>query len=191
MTEQMPPLRSGEAALCFRLTATASGRIVGPPTEHLTDAAVLARWLVAVGLLDTVPEVGQELLVDARELREAIYAAARAVATGEEPRKRDTHRINTWAALNDAIRVLDGQRVARWAVPADHPARAALAIIATDAVDILSRHQSHPVKLCGSLSCAAVFLDTSRGHTRRWCSMNTCGNRAKKSNIKARNADAT
>ncbi len=27
--------------------------------------------------------------------------------------------------------------------------------------------------------CGGVFIDTSRNHTRRWCNMNDCGNRAK------------
>ena len=87
---------------------------------------------------------------------------------------------------DDGVRVLDDRQLARWSVPGDHPARTALAVVATDAVDLLDRRRSHTVKVCESPTCAAVFLDTSRGRNRRWCSMNTCGNRAKKSNMKAR-----
>jgi predicted RNA-binding Zn ribbon-like protein len=28
-------------------------------------------------------------------------------------------------------------------------------------------------------TCVLMFLDTSRSHTRRWCSMELCGNRSK------------
>jgi len=35
------------------------------------------------------------------------------------------------------------------------------------------------VKACEGHSCTLVFLDRTRGHARRWCSMSVCGNRAK------------
>ena len=186
MVEQPSTPREDEQALCLRLTATASGRTAAPVAEHLTDPTTLARWFVTVGLLAQEPPVGDELLVEARALREAIYTAARAVAAGGTPPRACIRRINTWAARDDVVRVLDDQQVARWSVLPDHPAHSALAVVATDAVNLLDRRRGHAIKVCESPSCAAVFVDTSRGHNRRWCSMNTCGNRAKKSNIKAR-----
>ncbi|HEY4075092.1 MAG TPA: ABATE domain-containing protein [Herbaspirillum sp.] len=35
------------------------------------------------------------------------------------------------------------------------------------------------VKSCEGPACTLMFLDTTRRHTRRWCSMAVCGNRAK------------
>jgi predicted RNA-binding Zn ribbon-like protein len=35
------------------------------------------------------------------------------------------------------------------------------------------------LKLCASEECRAVFYDRSKNHSGRWCSMETCGNRAK------------
>ncbi len=35
------------------------------------------------------------------------------------------------------------------------------------------------LKLCASEDCRAVFFDRSKNHSGRWCSMETCGNRAK------------
>ena len=35
------------------------------------------------------------------------------------------------------------------------------------------------VKACEGHSCTLMFLDRTRGHARRWCSMSVCGNRAK------------
>jgi predicted RNA-binding Zn ribbon-like protein len=32
---------------------------------------------------------------------------------------------------------------------------------------------------CGGEGCGWLFLDTSRNHRRRWCTMQGCGNRAK------------
>jgi predicted RNA-binding Zn ribbon-like protein len=35
------------------------------------------------------------------------------------------------------------------------------------------------VKACEGAACTLLFADHTRGHARRWCSMATCGNRAK------------
>jgi predicted RNA-binding Zn ribbon-like protein len=35
-----------------------------------------------------------------------------------------------------------------------------------------------------------LFLDTSRSHTRRWCSMEQCGNRSKVAAFNARSRQA-
>jgi len=35
------------------------------------------------------------------------------------------------------------------------------------------------VRVCASDTCGWLFLDTSKNHTRRWCDMKSCGNRAK------------
>jgi len=48
-----------------------------------------------------------------------------------------------------------------------------------DAAALLSSPRHAAVHGCGDRECGWMFLDTSRGHTRRWCSMKDCGNRAK------------
>lgn len=35
------------------------------------------------------------------------------------------------------------------------------------------------VKTCEGPNCTLMFVDHTRGHVRRWCSMSVCGNRAK------------
>lgn len=35
------------------------------------------------------------------------------------------------------------------------------------------------VRACEGASCSLLFADHTRGHARRWCSMASCGNRAK------------
>ncbi|MFD0576716.1 CGNR zinc finger domain-containing protein [Dactylosporangium darangshiense] len=37
---------------------------------------------------------------------------------------------------------------------------------------------------CADPACNALFLDASRPGSRRWCSMETCGNRAKKQRLR-------
>jgi predicted RNA-binding Zn ribbon-like protein len=40
--------------------------------------------------------------------------------------------------------------------------------------------------LCASPTCQAAFFDTSQSRTRKWCDMNTCGNRQKKARFNAK-----
>jgi predicted RNA-binding Zn ribbon-like protein len=35
------------------------------------------------------------------------------------------------------------------------------------------------VRECSGDTCGWLFVDTSRNHSRRWCDMEDCGNRAK------------
>ena len=47
------------------------------------------------------------------------------------------------------------------------------------------------VRECNGLNCTLLFLDRTRGHARRWCSMASCGNRAKQSTHRGALRDAT
>ncbi|WP_149548490.1 CGNR zinc finger domain-containing protein [Streptomyces marokkonensis] len=46
------------------------------------------------------------------------------------------------------------------------------------------------IRRCAHEACTLHFFDTSRNGTRRWCSMASCGNRAKASRHYARTKDA-
>jgi predicted RNA-binding Zn ribbon-like protein len=51
--------------------------------------------------------------------------------------------------------------------------------IARSAADLLASPEVALVRTCSSPTCQWFFLDTSKNHHRRWCSMQSCGNRAK------------
>ncbi|MCO1597457.1 CGNR zinc finger domain-containing protein [Micromonospora sp. RHAY321] len=48
----------------------------------------------------------------------------------------------------------------------------------TNYLDLL-RQQPTRIRRCGNPACVLHFYDTSRNGTRRWCSMDGCGSRAK------------
>ncbi|MCA9894213.1 MAG: CGNR zinc finger domain-containing protein [Anaerolineae bacterium] len=49
-----------------------------------------------------------------------------------------------------------------------------------DAANLLTGNSLNRVGQCANVrDCGWLFLDTSRSGKRRWCSMETCGNRAK------------
>ncbi|MDI3422656.1 CGNR zinc finger domain-containing protein [Streptomyces luteolus] len=175
--------RMDNEVLAFRFTATVSGRAGLTPGERLADPARLKMWLAATGL--GVTDVSPKDLKGAVALREAIYRIGSAIAAGGQPESEDVRTLNTMAAAGHAKAALEhGHAV--WRLTETTPVRDALGVLATDAVRVLGGPDRDRVKNCEGPGCAGLFLDTSRAANRRWCSMNTCGNKVKKSRISAR-----
>ncbi|HKB01523.1 MAG TPA: CGNR zinc finger domain-containing protein [Gemmataceae bacterium] len=82
--------------------------------------------------------------------------------------------------------VADGGRLAvrrarRWARPEE-----LVQPLADAAADLVCRADFRLVRACEGAACTLVFLDRTRSHARRWCSMAACGNRAKAAAHRAR-----
>ena len=59
--------------------------------------------------------------------------------------------------------------------------------IAWSAAHVLQEPQTlRRVRECASDSCSWLFMDMSKNGSRRWCSMESCGNRAKAHRHRAR-----
>lgn len=54
-----------------------------------------------------------------------------------------------------------------------------LAIITADLIDVLGGPGHTHLRQCAADTCDGIYLDTSRGRQRTWCSSRTCGNRAR------------
>ena len=54
-----------------------------------------------------------------------------------------------------------------------------LAPLLESAADLLSSGGLCLIKKCANAACILYFLDTTKNHTRNWCSMQMCGNRMK------------
>jgi predicted RNA-binding Zn ribbon-like protein len=53
--------------------------------------------------------------------------------------------------------------------------------LARSLADLVCTEDFTYVKACEGSPCTLLFVDRTRGHVRRWCSMAICGNRAKQS----------
>jgi predicted RNA-binding Zn ribbon-like protein len=51
--------------------------------------------------------------------------------------------------------------------------------LAASGLELLVSRDRVALKMCDGNRCGWFFLDRTRAHTRRWCEMETCGNRAK------------
>lgn len=54
-----------------------------------------------------------------------------------------------------------------------------LTLLAEAASDLLCNVNPALIKKCGNAACILYFYDTTKSHTRSWCSMQVCGNRIK------------
>lgn len=168
--------------LCLWFVATVGNR-GSQPFERLEAPDDLNRWFVQVELLDHPLSITESELETARLLREAIYRTALARMQHSAPEQRDRELVNDWAARLSLIPQLNADGcTCSWS--AQQFFAAALAMIARDAVTLFASPEGERLKACAQPLCAMLFLDTSRSGERRWCSMNVCGNRAKKMNYR-------
>jgi predicted RNA-binding Zn ribbon-like protein len=173
---------SGSFALDFAYTGAISGN---PAWERLHAPDDLTTWL-RERFPVAISSARSRDLFDAISLRDAISRMAQAAAHGEAMRSGDVDLVNLYAATPDIPPSLAGG--SRQAGRSVHPVGQALSTIARDAVDLFDPANEGRIRECSGSDCAIVYLDTSRAATRRWCSMQRCGNRAKLLAHRARRA---
>ncbi|MFI8997934.1 CGNR zinc finger domain-containing protein [Streptomyces sp. NPDC053542] len=181
MRAAFPDFRLGNV-LATSFTGTLSERH-GDAVERIPTPHRFADWLAVNGL--AVDSCTPAQLDRARELREAIHAAATAAALQDALPAAAVRVINDCSAQGRAAAVLtpDGKR--RWQLGSASCVADALGVIAADAISIIAGERDGKLALCASPTCRAAFFDTSRNRTRKWCDMNTCGNRQKKARFHA------
>lgn len=179
--------------LCLDFTNTLSDRLMDAPREHLQSYQDLIAWSLQTSIL-TAAE-GQALLAQAEQsveevervhqralaLRETLYRIFRALALDEDPLEADLALLNTMlvVALSHLQVVPQHTRFVWEWLAQEGELDSMLWRVVRSAADLLTSEQLESVKLCMAEDCGWLFLDTSKNQSRRWCSMNGCGNRAK------------
>ncbi|MFI0776909.1 CGNR zinc finger domain-containing protein [Streptomyces sp. NPDC021212] len=181
MRDGFPDFRLGKV-LATSFTATLTERR-GDAVERIPVPHRLVDWLAVNGLaVDSCTTAQLDL---ARELRESIHAAATAAALQDALPAPAVQIINDRSIQGRAAAVLTPEGERRWRLSSASRVEDALGVIAADAIDIISGERDGKLALCASPTCQAAFFDTSQSRTRRWCEMNTCGNRQKKARFHA------
>ena len=177
--------RGGRLAL--DLPASLAGRRRDVPQELLAEPRDLGRWLVAAGLATRAPELTASDVDHARELREAIYRIATSCVHHQPLAPADRAAVNRWAALPAPAPQLAPDGGLAWI---GGGVDAMLAAIARDAVELFGGTVVDRLRACAGDTCSIIFLDSSRAGHRRWCSMTSCGNKAKVSEFRRRDRQA-
>lgn len=167
--------RFGLGHISLELLATLAGRF-RDPFDRLATPRDLDRWLVEAGLLQEA-RCEETDLTHARELREAIYRVIESARHDQHPATADVALINHWARKPTPAPQLGPHLDPIWS--AAEPISAALAGIARSAVELLSGPDRNQVRNCADPTCSLLFIDRSRPGRRRWCSMDSCGNKDK------------
>ncbi|MGW2899202.1 CGNR zinc finger domain-containing protein [Streptomyces sp. NPDC001212] len=171
-------LRFDAGRVCLDLLSTTH------PVERLDSLAPLRAWITGSGLVPPgcpLAHADASWLTCFRELRGDIGKLVRGYLAQEvRAYELALARVNDVArTAPPAPRAVRGEDGALVRELAGQPQCAALlAAVARDTVELLTDPVARAgLRQCEGDNCPIVYLDTSRGRRRRWCSSEVCGNR--------------
>ena len=164
----------------------------GEPTELLADTEALERWLIASAIITSRRD--RALVRGWRKSREADALVRKLIAFRERLRAA-VLRLEGGSLPGDTflaeVNMLLKEHPQRAHV-SKHGSQLGLSLcfeprcpddvwapIAAATADLLSRIEPSRIRKCEAASCVVHFYDTSKKGSRRWCSMNICGNKLK------------
>jgi predicted RNA-binding Zn ribbon-like protein len=189
--------------ICLDFINTLDDRPSAQPKELLKNYYDLARFGEDTGILTAeqldyffervhlMSDEAENALRRAINLREALYAIFSALMNQQTVPQGALERLNAnihEAALHSRLvqrKMMQSEMVQNegrleWRLDdMTSSFNAMLWPIARAAADLLASSDLALVRACSSPTCQWLFLDTSKNHHRRWCSMKQCGNRAK------------
>jgi predicted RNA-binding Zn ribbon-like protein len=180
--------------LCLDFAGTVDWRTSNHASEQLPTYVDLVAWSRKNGLLgkEEAARLGEPARIkagleertvkDAIELREAIYHIFSAIAHKKEPVLADVDVLNKHLgrSLQKAKVEARGKGFSLGWQNVQAPDMM-LWPIARSAADLLTSDEIRTVRECANEEegCGSLFLDYSKSHSKKWCSMKSCGNRAK------------
>lgn len=191
-TYQSDPTLAG-GRTCLNFVNTVGGRHPEPVREHLQDYGDLVAWSRHAGLLGEAkaqrlveaaeqrPAEAAQVLAQAIILRETIYRIFSTIAAGISPAPADINTLNealTIALVKLEVRATETGFSWGWRQEPE-TLDVMLWPVIRSAGELLTSEDLERVRECAGDGCGWLFLDLSRNHSRRWCAMNDCGNRAK------------
>ncbi len=186
-------LMGTDLELCLDFTDVVDWRNNSELREDPFDSYTkLLEWSRKRGILDAKQEVALNrctpkdesvhVLTDAVRLRESIYRIFSAVAHGKRASAKDVGILNEYLSRGlSRVRVKEGEGAYAWEWNERNTSDMMLYPIAASAASLLTSDDLGRVRECANEEegCGSLFLDCSKSQTRRWCSMGSCGNRAK------------
>ncbi len=127
------------------------------------------------------PQRAVAALDEIKGLRSLLYRIFTALSEQRQPDAADLERLNELAQIAQTWRRLLPTATGfawAWLKPDDDLTWLGWPLLQS-ALDLLTSPALKQLRHCASPDCSWLFLDTSRNHSRRWCDMEDCGNRAK------------
>ncbi|WP_282607700.1 CGNR zinc finger domain-containing protein [Pelagibius sp. Alg239-R121] len=161
----------------------------------IPDWATVLDWALAAKILSCEEAkllarqdddaAAQGELAKLHRFRESAWCVLSSVAAKQTPDEEETAALSReirWAIAQSFLDLNEGSF--RWSVrEAEFGLKLVRARLALAVSDLISLQDLQRLKECGR--CTGLFLDHGRGRGRRWCRMNTCGNRTKTERFRA------
>ena len=173
----------------------------GHPIERLPALPDATGWLAERGLLhaDERREIDAlataragELLAHVHAVRAALREIVEALVAERRADPGALATVNAVLRARSVVELMPSEGCL--AIGHRHvgdPLDEALAGVAEPLVSLVAAGETHRLRICANDGCRWVFEDTSRTGRRRWCSMASCGNRAKAARHRARKRAST
>jgi predicted RNA-binding Zn ribbon-like protein len=183
------PFLGGDLSLDF--VNTVHDRHEEPLRDLLQNYLDLVTWVYSANALSDIQKekllkIGREnqrsadqIHKDALQLREAFYDFLLNLINQDKAFTANIQLINQWlsrAFSNLELAQINGQFVLDWNAENFELESVLWPIIRTFA-DLVTSEDINRIKQC--TNCGYLFLDSSKNKSRRWCSMEICGNRVK------------
>ncbi|QDK19419.1 CGNR zinc finger domain-containing protein [Leclercia adecarboxylata] len=137
-------------------------------------------WLETAGLVPKGTEAPDDLLFEARQLRDAARAVVHAAMKSVAANLTVINKVLQAGRPEIALQWDENTQRYRVEVCSDALSSAGLLWPIADAlVKLVTDDKFEYVRQCEAHNCILLFHDLSKSHRRRWCSMATCGNRMK------------
>ena len=120
-----------------------------------------------------------QIYKDSLQLREAFYDFVVNTINQDEVSRANMQSINQWLSKtfsNLELAQLDNRFVLDWKVE-NFELESVLWPIIRAFVNLVTSEDRNRIKQCSN--CGYLFVDNSKNKSRRWCSMEICGNRVK------------
>ena len=180
--------------LCLKFADTVDWRTSNHAKDLLVTYTDLVNWSQRRGIIDNQEAkrlletasketaTSEEILERAKTLREAIYRMFSGVAHGRRADAADVKILNEYlgkAMARMEVKITDAGYSLGWC--RDEFADKMLYPVAKSAAELLTSEHLDRVRECANEEegCGSMFIDYSKSHTKRWCSMDTCGNKYK------------
>ena len=147
--------------------------------DEVADATALGAWLTDRRLLPADAEVDQGDHALALRLREDLRAAL--LAHDDDPTPAVSGALGR-IRLTVALTAGGAPQL----VPAEQGVVGALGRLVSAIPGAVADGSWARTKVCARETCRWAFYDGSRNRSRRWCSMEVCGNREKSRNFRDR-----
>lgn len=187
-------LALSEVELCLKFANTADWHASEKPVESLNQYDDLLHWSSERGLIGEnqarqlgaialrQPPAARDVLRRAVALREAIYRIFSSYAASETYSQGDLALLNDELGPAMAKLLVAGQATGFEMGWAEEPALDMMIwpVLRSAARLLTSKEILNRVGECADdRGCGMLFIDMSKNHSRRWCDINDCGNRAK------------